>query len=1221
MFKCKRIVSIISALCIVFTSLFSVSLMSSAADSNSSKMIHAKTDWVGRSFAKTISKDKLTSGAEYEVSFEYCVKATKNLDDRNYVAFKDENKAFSEIKLLNGRNDSKISFKYNGNADLKLNFYYKSIDKFAEVYVWDLKLTKKGSTENLLKDISWTGVTSIDASSGFGVEEVEYDSKIVGFKNPMIHAVTDYNWKSFNKTVDNTKLTKGNEYELSFEYYVKSENDLDGSRNSFVIKETNNIFAEEKLLLKGRNEHKVEFTYNSDKPLQPTFSYKSTDENAEIYVWNVKLVKKGDTVNLLENISWGGVGDLDAATGYGVEETEYKSEIVGLKNPMIHAVTNYNWQSFNKTVDNTKLTKGNEYELSFEYYVKSENDLDGSRNSFVIKETNNVFAEEKLLLKGRNEHKVEFTYNSDKPLQPTFSYKSTDKNAEIYVWNVKLVKIGDTVNLLENISWGGVGDLDAATGYGVEEIEYDESVVGFEKQNMTQIILPEGNTGNEVYKLISGFKVGSEYELSFEYFLSNDSGNYYFKDISNGNSFAEEKLKKGRHTVTKSFTFNYDPDIMAPGVWSNSALKDINLYIFNVKLVEKGSSVNMFDTVKWNDETRAVDVLYDESKFIVDGPKMTQIVLPEGNTGSEVYKLIDGFKVGSEYELSFEYFLSNDSGNYYFKDISKGNSFAEEKLIKGRHTVTRTFTFNYDANIMAPGIWSNSVLNGINLYIFNVKLVEKGSSVNMFEAAKWTDTAKAVEIPYDEDLFKETEIKDEEGVMQRFDFDASDSNGATMFKAKYNFTPGKKYTVSFDYYFTGGAALRIQDITGKYKPNGMPGMNDETTGYCFLDIGCKSSYKHTVTLSAEKMAVGFNVFNPQENGTLFVWNYRIVEVGDSTNTNLAAGIKWSASSVISSEQIDYDESLFVPNGMGEKGSSKMLKLDSYYYDNESKKIIIDQEVSQRFGNGQNGVKIKPNTTYVFSFDYYCSEDCVGVSAVLKTLYTHYEYSNRHLWTTRNKRGVQLSAGRGSVVKEFTTESDQTDFILGFAQGTDGTSYFWNIKLVEKGSDVNLFPNSDFSYGLKKWFYPTKYSDSTKASDQIEVLDLNPEMMALEKGGLLPNEEQAFYNADLWGAGDGDTNNGYKNTDLNDYYDDNNDDDSPDENFDNTADEDNETNENDGEQQQTVKIIKRRKKRKSSSNGEETQSSPITAILISAGAVVIAAGGATGFILIKKRKKV
>ena len=194
----------------------------------------------------------------------------------------------------------------------------------------------------------------------------------------------------------------------------------------------------------------------------------------------------------------------------------------------------------------------------------------------------------------------------------------------------------------------------------------------------------------------------------------------------------------------------------------------------------------------------------------------------------------------------------------------------------------------------------------------------------------------------------------------------------------------------------------------------------------------------------------------------------------------------------------------------------MIKIASYYYDRETAEIKVDQKFDQSFGKEHNGVEIKPNTTYVFTFEYYCTKDIDNMSAVLKTLYTHYEKPNQYLWQTfvsrmnRNRRGKQLLPGRQSFYAEFTTAENQTDFLLGFEQGSFGDTYIWDIKLAEKGSDKNLFPNANFIYGFKYWNCPRKVSDSREVTDQIQILPPDEEMMSLGIGEFLPDRDFMFY---------------------------------------------------------------------------------------------------------------
>ena len=205
---------------------------------------------------------------------------------------------------------------------------------------------------------------------------------------------------------------------------------------------------------------------------------------------------------------------------------------------------------------------------------------------------------------------------------------------------------------------------------------------------------------------------------------------------------------------------------------------------------------------------------------------------------------------------------------------------------------------------------------------------------------------------------------------------------------------------------------------------------------------------------------------------------------------------------------------YASNGEG----PKMLKLSSYYLDRETYTIQTDKEVKQQFGTDYNGVEIKPNTTYVFTFEYYSTKDMVEASAIRKTITAREGYlADSHLWETwsdakqKYRRGILLEAGRGSFSYEFTTAADETNFALGFAQGTLGHSYIWNIKLTEKGHDENLFVNPGFTNSFNGWQIPT-------AVGQAKLLEPDEAMQDLPLGEYLPDSANAFYDENTWEIG-------------------------------------------------------------------------------------------------------
>ena len=158
----------------------------------------------------------------------------------------------------------------------------------------------------------------------------------------------------------------------------------------------------------------------------------------------------------------------------------------------------------------------------------------------------------------------------------------------------------------------------------------------------------------------------------------------------------------------------------------------------------------------------------------------------------------------------------------------------------------------------------------------------------------------------------------------------------------------------------------------------------------------------------------------------------------------------------------------------DESKRKMLKQENYKirYDGDEPKKLNHQNFQYNFPKG-NGV-IKAETTYIFSFEYYCEVGEYGTGAYASCFYARTNTStslgaapkdmiyNEELGT----RSVVYTEhiGRHKAEVEFTTLKNQTSFAVGLMSGVDGVVYYWNFKLVEKDGDgTNLIEHGNF-YG-------------------------------------------------------------------------------------------------------------------------------------------------------------
>lgn len=157
---------------------------------------------------------------------------------------------------------------------------------------------------------------------------------------------------------------------------------------------------------------------------------------------------------------------------------------------------------------------------------------------------------------------------------------------------------------------------------------------------------------------------------------------------------------------------------------------------------------------------------------------------------------------------------------------------------------------------------------------------------------------------------------------------------------------------------------------------------------------------------------------------------------------------------------------------------------------ESKKVMLKQEnYKVREWNGQlkqlgyqnfqynfakgNSV-IKAETTYVFSFEYYCEVGKNGTG-----VFGPCAYARTNTLTSLGRAPKDMiynedlsknnvifikHMGRHKFEAEFTTLKDQTSFAVGLMAGVDGDAYYWDFKLYEKDGDgTNLIEHGNF-YG-------------------------------------------------------------------------------------------------------------------------------------------------------------
>lgn len=327
MLKHRRIFSVILAFSIIITSLFTAGIINaSAKTSENGKMLKVSASNKGtrNNFMLPV---EIKNGKTYSVTFDYYLSGSfttlQSTGNAFRVIAKKTNSANEDLKDLgnNFLDPEATAGRHSYNAEFTANQDYKSIGfttRFwnmdsLDIYVWNFKVKESDSNTNLATSEDWEN----ESTTAFTIESVNYDGNIVGFDIPMYHMIAN-DWKTSSITLSNADA---GDYTISFDYYTKR---LDATNGSFALNTNwvnNRTYrVDQKYLSKGLQTASLDFNWPYQNDLEIQFNLKY----AEVYFWNVKLTKKGEDKNLIDNsaLSASGINN-----GVGVEKTEYDESV------------------------------------------------------------------------------------------------------------------------------------------------------------------------------------------------------------------------------------------------------------------------------------------------------------------------------------------------------------------------------------------------------------------------------------------------------------------------------------------------------------------------------------------------------------------------------------------------------------------------------------------------------------------------------------------------------------------------------------------------------------------------------------------------------------------------------------------------------------------------------------------------------------------------------
>ena len=403
---------------------------------------------------------------EYTFSFEYCVRgATTNTTVIN--AAKDwgmgSNVAFTDNKLT-GKGTYTITF----TADYEKVYpvFQTHVPHGApELYVWDMKLVKTGSEENLLAEKTVDDFKGVLRTENLlSVSEIDPNT-LEPSDSDNLEAIMKSVWKFdfagyTGTTTDisaycSAEVEVGEEYTFSFDYCVKG-----ATTNTTVINAakdwgmgSNVAFTDNKLT--GKGTYTITFTADYAK-VYPVFQTHVPHGAPELYVWDMKLIKTGSETNLLaektvdnfagvlKNESLLSVSEMDINT---LEPSNGEESIANMKSVWLFDFAKYTGSENDISgYCSADVEVGEEYTFSFEYCVKG-----ATTNTTIVNAAkdwgmgSNVDFKQKLT--GKGTYTITFTADYAK-VYPVFQTHVPHGAPELYVWDMKLIKTGSETNLL-----------------------------------------------------------------------------------------------------------------------------------------------------------------------------------------------------------------------------------------------------------------------------------------------------------------------------------------------------------------------------------------------------------------------------------------------------------------------------------------------------------------------------------------------------------------------------------------------------------------------------------------------------------------------------------------------------------------------------------------------------------------------------------------------------
>ena len=1029
-------------------------------------------------------------GAKYTFSFDYCVVGeTLGLSVIN--AARDWGMG-SQVAFTNNKLQGKGTYTVTFTAD-----YPKIYPVFqchiprgrAELYLWNISLVKEGSDRNLFDKLilkSFGGelaeqelitLEDIDPAVLKGTTVKTYD-------NPMW--LFDFaGYKGTEKDPNaymSADVEKGKTYTFSFDYCLEGESlgtkVINAARDwgmGSKVEFTNNLLA-------GKGTYTVTFTADYEK-IYPVFQTHMPYGAGKLYVWNMKLVKSGDNTNLIKtmtektfqgtlvNAKLASIVNVNPATLKGTKVQTYENPI------WLFDFAAYKGSEKDPNAFITaSVEKGSTYTFSFDYCVDGEslgtkviNAAQAWGTGSKVKFTNNQ-------LTGKGTYKITFKADSDQVI-PAFETHMPYGGAKLYVWNMKLVKSGDSRNVFGQMSEKSFkGTLVDAKLASIVDIDTD-SLVGTTPKPTENIggktwlldFSQYQGTNNDPNTLFTiDVEKGSTYTFSFDYCVDGESSGTKVINAAQAwgmgsNVTFTDNLLIGKGTYT--ITFKADTEQVIPVFQTHVPYGTPKLYVWNAKLVKQGSSTNILDSTPSSKmKGDLVDAgLVSVSNVDTDSlqPPTKPITYIGGNTWLVDYAEYEGqsldpnvfftmdIEKDAKYTFSFKYCVIGKSTGTKVVNAAQAwglgsNVVFENNVLTGKGEYTTTFTADFGQVI--PVFQTHTPYGTPELYVWDIQLVKDGTTQNMLADAPsaklkgdLVDAGLVTVSDVNTDSLQPTEDEEEEDQTNKnvWKFDFKNYTGTEANPGAYStvaIEKGKEYTFSFGY-CVNGATTGTSVINAKQAwglGSAVEFTNSKLTG--------KGTYTITFTADTTEVIPVFQTNVSKGTPELFVWDMKLVQTGSETNL-------MADKTLDDFRGVMKNDSLITITKMDPSTLEPSDDLDPVTDKNVWKFDFAGYTGTSTDPNAYTTLTVESGAEYTFSFEYH-----VLGSGTPKLINAAKD------WQGASQVAFANNALTGKGTYTFTFTADHTQIIPVIqAHIPNGAPelYVWDMKLVKTGTETNL----------------------------------------------------------------------------------------------------------------------------------------------------------------------